>query len=491
MKRLLILVLAGSMTLATGFSQNCFTILVGKNASSDGSVFIAHNEDDLNDHNFVDLHKVPRMRHTAGEKQVFLSNTDSIDEVEETFAYFWITGSKYIEEQYLNEWGVAITSNSSRSNVQNGNGRIDHNLRRIVIERARTAREAVKIAGMVVERYGYASSGRIYSIADPNEAWAFEVTNGKHWIARRVPDDEVAIIPNSYVIKDVDEADTANVLASPDIRSYAVENGLYDPQQDRVFNFRKVYGHKNRNNATWNIARKWVVLNQLAPQQYDFNADFPFSFKPKHKINLQDLIDALGNHYENTRFAIHPSALAGSPHYASRLDVTDTLDVCNLYNDYGCITQLRGWLPPDIGNISWISPRYPCIQPFIPWYYGVNRISAGYEKATYAEALHNFNNKNLDYFELYPDHACWVFDDLANRVDSCYGREIGSIRGWKSGFQKDVFERLAEKERDISLTYKTDTDGALRILTDLSNGFAERALNETKDRLMKMKSHGQ
>ena len=189
-----------SVSFATGFCQHCFTILVGKNASQDGSVYIAHNEDDLNEHNFVDLHKVPRTKHKSGERQLFMSNTDSIEEVEETFAYFWITGSKYIEEQYLNEWGVAITSNSSRSRVQNGNGRIEHNLRRLVIERARTAREAVKIAGTLVEHYGYATSGRVYVIADPTEAWVCEIANGKHWIARRVPDDEVAIIPNYYVI---------------------------------------------------------------------------------------------------------------------------------------------------------------------------------------------------------------------------------------------------------------------------------------------------
>ncbi|MGA9119642.1 MAG: C69 family dipeptidase, partial [Bacteroidota bacterium] len=402
MKQLFALILASSSIFATGFSQNCFTILVGKNASTDGSVFVAHNEDDLNDHNFVDLHKVPRIQHKAGEKQIFLFNTDSIDEVEETFAYFWITGSKYAEDQFLNEWGVAITSNSSQSKVQNGNGRIDHNLRRIVIERARTAREAVKIAGMIVEKYGYASSGRVYSIADPNEAWVFEVANGNHWIARRVPDDEVAIIPNYYVIDEFHEEDTTHYLASPDIVDYAIKNGWYDPHQDTSFTFRKVYGHRNRLDAIWNIARKWVILNQLSAQHYDFNADFPLSIKPKRKIDIQALINALGNHYEGTRFASDTSLNFSLPHRRSGLGVKDTLTICNLYNDYSCITQLRSWLPAEIGNILWMAPRYPCIQPFIPWYYGTRKICSDYEKATYADALENYNNRNRNYIELYP-----------------------------------------------------------------------------------------
>jgi dipeptidase len=490
MRNLLIVVLGSSLGLSTCFCQNCFTILVGKNASSDGSVLVAHNEDDRNDHNFVELHKVPRIKHATGERQVFLNNTDSLDEVAETFAYFWITGSKYVEDQYLNEWGVAVTSNSSQSNVQNGNGRIDHNLRRIVIERARTAREAVKTAGMIVEQYGYASSGRVYAIADPNEAWVFEVANGKHWIARRVPDDEVAIIPNYYVIDDFQEADTTNFLASTDIFKYAIANGWYDSLRDAPFNFRKVYGHKNRLDAIWNIARKWVILNQLAAQQYNFYADFPFSIKPKRKIDIQTLITALGNHYERTRFVPDTSLNFGSPHRRSGLGVKDTLTVCNLYNDYSCITQLRSWLPAEIGNVLWISPRYPCIQPFIPWYYGTKKISSDYEKATYADALENYNNRNRNYIELYPGHACWVFDDFANRVDSCYGRERESVRVWKSRFQTDVFETVKEQESKVVGTYESDRDGALQAVTDLSNGFAERVLHETKERLLLMKSHG-
>jgi dipeptidase len=490
MKNSLVLILVCGLSFDAAFCQNCFTILVGKSASVDGSVLVAHNEDDLNDHNFVDLHKVPRIKHAAGEKQIFAFNTDSIDEVEETYAYFWITGSKYNEDQYLNEWGVVITSNSSRSRVENGNGRIEHNLRRIVIERARTAREAVKIAGKLVERYGYGSSGRVYSIADPNEAWVFEIANGKHWIARRVPDDEVAIIPNYYVIDDFHEKDTTNFLASPGLINYAIENGWYNPEKDTSFNFRRVYGHKDRLDAIWNIARKWVILNRLAAGQYDFNADFPFSIKPKDKIDIQALIDALGNHYENTPFAYDTSVNYGSPHHRSGLGVGDTLTVCNLYNDYSSITQLRSWLPAEIGNVLWIAPRYPCIQPFIPWYYGIDSISSDYEKATYEEALANYNNRNLDYTKLYPDHACWVFDDFANRIDSCYGREIAGIREWKNNFQREVFEAVKEKEARIAAQYKSDHAGALSALTQLTNAFAERALNETKQLLVGIKPSG-
>jgi dipeptidase len=491
MKILLLLIFLSVLNLSGVQAQNetetnCFTILVGKNASTDGSVFIAHNEDDLNNHNFVDLHKVPRLKHKAGEKEKFLYDRDSIDFPEETLGYFWITGSQYIEEQYLNEWGVAITSNSSRSKVQNGNGRIDHNLRRVVIEKARTAREAVKLAGSLVEKYGYASSGRVYLIADPNEAWVLEVANGKHWIAKRVPDDEIAVIPNYYVIDDFIPSDTLNYLSSPDIVDYAITTGWYNPEADNSFNFRKAYCHPDRLNAIWNIARKWVILNQFSEKQNTLNDDFPFSIKPKRKLSIQLLMDALQNHYENTEYENSPSIKNNSPHKRNGFSIKDTMTVCNLYNDYACITQLRNWLPTDIGNISWIAPRYPCIQPFIPWYYGINKISSDYEKATYTEALDNYNNKNRDYILMYPDHSCWVFDDFANKIDSCYTIEIKLLREWKNEFQRIVFDKVDEKEKEIISTYESDREKALQMLTDLTNGFAEKVLAETKDKLQKM-----
>jgi len=463
------------------FDLNCFSILVGKKASTDGSVFFAHNEDDEGQ-NFVDLHKVPRINHKPGEKLVFVGALDSINEVSETYGYLWISGSCYNEEQYLNEWGVAITSDGGRSKVVNGEAKIQHNLRRLVIERAKTAREAVKIAGKLVEQYGYTKSGRDYLIADPNEAWVFEVTYSKHWIAKRVPDDEVAIIPNYYVINDFDLSDTVNYLSSPDIIEYAISNGWYDPKTDTKFNFRKVYGRKDRQEATFNIARKWVILNKLSEKQYNPNDDFPFSFKPKQKVSIHELTDALQNHYEGTTFVNNPSN-GGSPHN-NRID---TLNVCNGLNDYSCITQLRNWLPADIGNILWIAPRHPCIQPFIPWYYGINMISPDFEKETYTNALRDYNVKEIDYKKKYPSHACWIFDDFATKIDSCYHNEIKSVRMWKANFEMDIFNTTKTKEKEIISIYKSNPDKARQMLTDLTNNFAEKVLNETKEKILKIK----
>jgi dipeptidase len=147
-------------------------------------------------------------------------------------------------------------------------------------------------------------------------------------------------------------------------------------------------------------------------------------------------------------------------------------------------------LPAEIGNVLWIAPRYPCIQPFIPWYYGITTISSDYEKATYADALVNYNKKNLDYVGLYPDHACWVFDDFANRVDCCSGKERGEIRDWKGRFQTDVSEAVNENEPRIVTMYKSNRVRALEELTALTNHYAERALKETREAIGRVKPLG-
>lgn len=480
-KRVLLILIASFLILFPAICQrdedfNCFTILVGKNASIDGSVLLGHNEDNAGE-NFSDFHLVPRIEHTPGEFQVLLSG-DSIAETVTTNGYFWITVSKFNAEQYLNEWGVTITSDASRSKETNGQGRIGPVLRKIVAERAHNAREAVKIAGNLIEKYGYSSSGRIYSIADPREAWVFEAVNGKHWIARRVPDDEVVLIPNYYVIDSVNLADTVNFMSSPDIISYAVQQEWYDPSEGQKFNFRKAYCRQDRLYSMTNIARHWAALNILSDKQYEIYDDFPFSFKPKKKVSIQYLMNVLQNHYEGTEFEMNPSYSYGNPH-----NNTTTMRICSKYNTFSTVVQLREWLPVDIGCVFWTAARHPCFQPYVPWYYGISEIPPGFESEGYEQAMDNYLQKERDCRQLFSDAACWSYIDFASKVDKDYGEQIAALKKWKRKFESDEFQMIAEQENKIILIYKSDPDAARKMLTDLTSLFAERALSETRKKL--------
>ena len=166
---------------------------------------------------------------------ITLRNGGQLEQVEQTWAYIWseMPGLLF-SDSYLNEWGVCVASNNCPSREDKPDltdGGINYMLRRLVIERAKTSREGVRIAGELVQRFGYDASGRTYLIADPDEGWLFCAVNGKHWLAAKVPDDEVAMVANSYSVHEVDLADTVNFQASPDIIDYAISRRWYRPQR--------------------------------------------------------------------------------------------------------------------------------------------------------------------------------------------------------------------------------------------------------------------
>jgi dipeptidase len=105
-----------------------------------------------------------------------------------------------------------------------------------------------------VEERGYRGSGRTYVVADPYEGWVCALVKGRHWVAQRVPDNMVMTIPNYYSINEVDLADTANFMGSPDIISYAVERGWYNPETDGKFIFKKVYSRPD----TYSYDRNYI-----------------------------------------------------------------------------------------------------------------------------------------------------------------------------------------------------------------------------------------
>jgi len=166
---------------------NCFSILVGKDATIDGSVLFAHNEDDSGT-NLVNWYKVPRLTHGNGEN-ISLINGGEIPQVAETFSFLWLEmPGQPFADSYMNEWGVTIASNWCEPREETADlidGSIGYYLRRIMAERAKSAKEAVKIAGSIVDSIGYANSGRTYCIADPNESWMMSIINGKHWVAQK------------------------------------------------------------------------------------------------------------------------------------------------------------------------------------------------------------------------------------------------------------------------------------------------------------------
>jgi dipeptidase len=457
------------------FEFNCFTILAGKDATSDGSVMLAHNEDDYGDQ-IVNWYKVPAMTHQKGEI-ISMKNGGVLPQAEKTWGYLWleIPGMEF-SDSYMNEWGVTIGSDqciSKEKNPEFTDGAVGYELREAMASRAKTARQAVKIGGALIEKFGYASSGRTYCIADAKEAWMMSVVNGKHWVAQRIPDDEVAIIPNYYTITKVNLIDTMNYYGSSDLVSYALKNHWYDPDKEGEFNFRKAYGDPENLSNMGNLVRHWSAINLIAEQKYTVDGGFPFSFKPKQKVTLNLLFAILRNHNEGSEYDESKGYTLSSPHGHVRA-------ICSPATQYGFVAQLRSDLPKEVAFVLWLAPFRPCVQPFIPWYFGIKEIPKGFTVGDYQEARKNQFIEIGDYNKYAPGHKFLEFVNFAKKIDENYGQEIEGTHKKIRGIEDELLLNQEQFENQLKPLFSSDRKQAEKILTQYVDDQIRKSLESMK-----------
>jgi dipeptidase len=462
----------------TSYSQDmedsCTSMAAGKHATRDGSVLFGHNEDDGG--SVVQrLHLVPRINHAPGEKISMwdiklpdgtLATIDQV--VGETWAYIWSEmPNMQFADSYFNEWAVAIASDACGSRESRPydltNGGIAYWVRRLVAERAKTARDGVKIVGEAVETYGYASSGRTYIIADPNEAWLCQVVAGRHWVAQRVPDDEVAFIPNRYTIHEVNLADTKNFLGSPDLIEYAISKGWYNPATDGEFDFAKAYGNYTGSDIRQRGGWRLLTGVELSPTDRA-----PFSDKPKRRLTVKDVTDVLRTHYEGTpddqvKYPINPNPNypIGDPHH------TGLRVICTASTQESFVMQLRRRMPPHIGNVYWRSQGRPCESVYIPIYLGILEFATPYTVGDpYPYSTLPLADRHYD-----PDSAYWVFNHMETLVDLDYLVKKPIVRDFWDDVEateyalQDQIEKTAHKIYE-GKDYHKDCHGEDKYLAD-------------------------
>ena len=281
---------------------SCSVIVVGRNASSTGRVLVGHNEDDRGVM-MVRHGIVPPRDHAPGTCLPAEENcAKRIPQVPHTHGFFW-TEVKCPDwdvsaaDAFFNERGVLVVSDNAAPVpfedewTKTEDGGIYHNLRRAIAERAASAREAVSVATNLLSTWGYAAPGRIYTVADKDEAWSIQVLKGRRYIARRCPDDGVVVVPNCLTIR---KPEAGDVLA-PCLRAEA---------KDPAFDYAKSYqGEKRWRDRTDTF--RWRHLYRLAAG-VDVGESYPFSVKPVRKVTADDLKKALSTHYEGTADEVKP-----------------------------------------------------------------------------------------------------------------------------------------------------------------------------------------
>ncbi len=453
--------------------EACFSIVVGKNASADGAVLVAHNEDDYPPQ-VVHHHKVPRQTYGPGE-QVVLRNGGVLEQVEQTWAYLWseMPGMLF-SDSCVNEWGVTVTSDNCPSREDRAeltDGGIGWMLRRLIAQRARTAREGVRLAGRLVERFGYIASGRTYVIADPDEGWLFCVVQGKRWLARRVADDEVAMVANTYTIRQVDLSDADNVLASVDIVTYAIERGWYEPGKDGPFDFAAVYANPASASHPDNAGRQWSGLRYVARDPIEPGFDLPFSVVPRHKLSVADIMEILRHDEANK-----PESPTSDSGFGCAL--------CSGATQTSFVAQLRRGLPSDIGIMYWVCLAEPRTSVYLPFHFGISDFPSGFRTECERPASEVFDRRVAGPFVADPHEAFWTFSNFRNKVDRQGPALVAATRTEALRIESRAVAMQKPLEEVARRLHETDRIAAGELLANFSKGLYLSAL-EGMDKVLR------
>ena len=473
-----------------GSAESCTSILVGKDASTDGSVMTTHTCDcGVCDWTWRHVppadHKPGSMRrilHISQYKTWPPSEGLKWDLVKKDYAGFDIPevphtyGYHHGMFGYMNDNQVAIGESSignqrRLSNPTPAAGMDLTMLTLLAMERAKTAREAIEVMGSLAEKYGYGfhDEGEMLAVADPNEAWIFEIMPvgplwtpksgkpGAVWCAQRVPDDEVSVCPNESRIGEIDLANKDFFMASPNAISLAVEMGFYDPKSGKSFNWKKAYSPQEGSAASSNggIQRMWRFFDLAAPSRKfkleTPNMDFPFSVKPDKKLSLQDVMNMTRDRSYGTPFDPIKGIRGGpfkNPNYYNRRQPRVIDDG---RAEYTTVTQSRASLPGPIGGIVWISFGSQDTACYMPFYAGATDLPKSFAVG--------------DHWVFNRDSARWAFDYTDFHVQVVYSEAIKDVQEAQAKYEGEMIARIPEIDKQALELYKRKSSESAKFLT--------------------------
>ena len=454
--------------------------------------------------------RVPRMQHDPGSF-VHLRRGGTWPQPQETYAYLWTSmpGQEF-SDGYFNEWGVAIASDACRTRedsyddlVARGDitdGGIGYKLRRIVAQRARTARGGVEIAAELLNYFGYVASGRTYIIADANEAWLLAVVRGKHWSAQRVPDNAIVLLPNVHIIgPEADLNDTENIMASERLIDYAIERGWYDPGLGEPFSFREAFNLEPREGSFRKEhgidERQWFSQSLVHEELIELpvSQQLPFALYPDRKFSVIDLANIIRSHghIDGQEPLPGKAHLVGMPENASPHQEPGIGSICSSTSQELVVYQLRNWLPTAVGSVAWRTTAAPCGSVLVPWYAGITETPKPYYKPWPLEQALDIGfqfNPPPGTFDYDPENAFDVFNSLENMIDLNYPENIEMVRKNWVAFEKEQFAMQAAIEEVAHKLLDQDEELAVSFLTTYSNQRAMQALDMARELTNKLKT---
>jgi dipeptidase len=525
MPRRVVLLLTAVLCLVSALpALACTTMIVGKDASADGSVMVSHSDDGLTDASLV---YVPAMDHEPGAmRPVYYAHAalaykpewganlshrivaedrgpgyekegvppskplGYIPQVEHTYAYFDANYGVMNEHQLL----IGECTDKARVHPEpEPEKRIFYSaeLSRVALERVKRARDAIHLMGELIHEYGYYGTGETLLVADPNEAWVMEMCGydlegtGGVWVAQRVPDDKVFVAANQFRIREVKEG-SDDMMFSANIFEIAREKGWWNPS-DGPLDFASVYGDGEFHHPYYSLRRVWRAQSLVAPSldlspwvEGPFTKEYPFAVKPDKKLTVQDLFAVHRDKYHGTKFDLTEGMAAGPFGNPTRFEgnaeaVADKEGKLtplegaferplSIYRcAYAYVAQAREWLPDALGGVLWFGPDRPATTVLMPFYPGAGELPESLQRAD----ILKYDRKSM-----------WTaFNYVANYAMIKYSHMIEDIRSERARFEGPAFGRQDEIEAEaLELWEEGEKNDACEMLAEYSKDNAEDVL---------------
>ena len=467
-------------------AEACSNFIVGKKASVDGSVMCSYSADDYG--MFQYLCHYPAAKHAKGEmRKIFDWDSNKYyGEIPEAAETYNVIGN-------INEWQVTIgeTTYGGREEMVDSTGIMDYgSLIYVALQRSKTAREAIKVMTTLANTYGYNSGGETFTICDPNEAWIMEMmgkgagSKGAVWVALRIPDDAVCAHANQSRIGKFNMKDKKNVMYAKDVVSFARSKGWFKGK-DADFSWKMAYAKPDFSGRRFCDARAWAMLNHF----YDMSPyldwalgknpdaqDMPLWVVPNKKVSVQDVENVMRDHYEGTPLSVADGSDIGGGIWEMPYRPTPLMykvDGKQYFNErpvstqqsgFVFVSQMRSWLPREIGGVFWFANDDANMAAFTPVYCSMTERPECYNTPG-ADALH-FSKKN----------AYWVCNMTSNMVYPRYSLMFPTLKEVRDSLDNSYFAAQAGVEKKAQELYAQNPQAAVKYLNDYSVEKAQQML---------------
>ena len=467
-------------------AEACSNFIVGKNASVDGSVMCSYSADDYG--MFQYLCHYPAAKHAKGEmRKIFDWDSNKYHgEIPEAAETYNVIGN-------INEWQVTIgeTTYGGREEMVDSTGIMDYgSLIYVALQRSKTAREAIKVMTTLANTYGYNSGGETFTICDPNEAWIMEMmgkgagSKGAVWVALRIPDDAICAHANQSRIGKFNMKDKKNVMYAKDVVSFARSKGWFKGK-DADFSWKMAYAKPDFSGRRFCDARAWAMLNHF----YDMSPyldwalgknpdaqDMPLWVVPNKKVSVQDVENVMRDHYEGTPLSVADGSDIGGGIWEMPYRPTPLMykvDGKQYFNErpvstqqsgFVFVSQMRSWLPREIGGVFWFANDDANMAAFTPVY------------CSMAERPECYNTPGVDAVHFSKKNAYWVCNMTSNMVYPRYSLMFPTLKEVRDSLDNSYFAAQAGVEKKAQELYAQNPQAAVKYLNDYSVEKAQQML---------------